>query len=859
MSRRWLAAMIGVTLATRPAAGSAQLVPAGTPAVRPESASVVPSTIYKAGAVGRYFFGDHYRDLWATQLRVPLLSLDRFAGGLRPLKRGGSRQTKSLRFAGVDGSEYVFRSVDKDPSVSLPPELRGTVAHRIVRDLISAAHPGAALVVAELLDAVGILHATPQLAVMPDDPRLGEFRQEFAGMLGLIEERPTTDADDDAPPSERVLSSEKLIDRITEHPREHVDARAYVTARLFDIFVGDWDRHPDQWRWVRLGGSDADGWRPIPRDRDWALVRLDGLVWSLARFTYPFPQFVSFDAEYPDIVWLTWNGRRLDRHLLSELDVAVWDSVAVALRDQLSDTAIDAAIARLPAPLAAASGGDLRRQLIARRDALPSAARRFYDVLADQVDVHATDDRDVVDIIRGDARYATVEIRQAASRGSSDRVWFRRTFDARSTREIRVYLHGGDDRVVVRGNADNTIVVRAVGGEGRDTFATEGATASRVRFYDGGKNSVLEGDASPSIDTREYKEPKTRRGWIDPPRDWGSRWRPLPWVSYAPMAGFFVGGGPIYKQYGFREDPYSYRAAARVGYATTANKWRVEYDGEVRRANSNIYGTLLARYSGLDILRFYGFGNQTQPTGSSTFHAVQQQVLSLEPLLHLPLAKHLDLSLGAGARYTTTKLDGAHFIDLAQPYGIGHFGQVSARQGLTYDSRDVPANATRGAFVTVQGAEYPGLGTHSAFGQLRSQAAAYLGGPGPLKPVLALRAGGEKLWGEFPYSDAAFVGGASTVRGFAEQRFAGDASAYGNAELRFFLTKVFLLLPGELGGFGLADAGRVYRAQETSDTWHSALGGGLWISFLERANTFSVSWARGREGSGVYFKMGMQY
>ena len=37
-----------------------------------------------------------------------------------------------------------------------------------------------------LLEAVGLKSAPPRLYVMPDDPALGEFRQEFAGMLGTL-------------------------------------------------------------------------------------------------------------------------------------------------------------------------------------------------------------------------------------------------------------------------------------------------------------------------------------------------------------------------------------------------------------------------------------------------------------------------------------------------------------------------------------------------------------------------------------------------------------------------------------------------------------------------------------------------
>ena len=137
--------------------------------------------------------------------------------------------------------------------------------------------------------------------------------------------------------------------------------------------------------------------------------------------------------------------------------------------------------------------------------------------------------------------------------------------------------------------------------------------------------------------------------------------------------------------------------------------------------------------------------------------------------------------------------------------------------------------------------------------------ATYLSAPVRLEPVLALRVGGQKAWGNYPYFDAAVVGGGSTLRGWRQERFAGDASLYGNAELRFFLTRFFLLLPGDLGAFGLADAGRVYLSGESSDTWHTAFGGGLWVSFLGRANTLSVSMAHGREGNGFYFRSGMPF
>ena len=868
-SRLWFAVSAVSVVPAALALGAARVVaqvPSRAPSAGVESVTVVPGSVYRTGTLGRFFYGEHYRSLWTAPLTVAVLSLDRYAGGLRPLERGGSQQTKSLRFSGADGREYVFRSIDKDPSPSLPPELRGTYARHVLRDLISAQHPGGSLVVARLLDAAGVLHSTPQLAVMPDDPRLGEFRQEFAGMLGLIELRPTGDPDDaisDGTGMMRVASSQKLLERITEHPNERVDSRAFLAARLFDMFVGDWDRHPDQWRWARTGTTPNDQWLPIPRDRDWALVKLDGLAWSLARFAYPYPQFVSFDATFSDVIWLTWTGRALDRRLLSELSRPVWDSVATALQANLSDSVIDEAIHQLPSALAAASSDFLRSTLISRREHLRKAARRFYDILSNEPEIHATDAGELVEVTRVGPRITDITMHQRSKSGLVDtQDWYHRRFDASETREIRIYLYGGADQVVVRGAANGRPLVRVVGGRGRDAIAdsTAGGHAGNFRYYDTDSTTVVAPGTHAHIDRRTYVPPRTRRGFIDPPRDWGSRWRTVPWVGYSTDAGLFLGGGPAFERYGFRQHPYALQTSLLAGYAFGAGKGRVEFSADMRRENSDTHLTFVARASALDVLHFYGFGNETPSLGSKDSHLVEQRASGLEPMLHVPVARRLTFDLGISVRRTTTELDSGSFINDANPFGVGTFKQFGARAGLTFDSRDMAANAKRGVFASLQAAEYPDVwSAEGPFGHVRGQVATYLSAPVRLEPVLALRVGGQKAWGDYPYFDAALLGGGSTLRGWRQDRFAGDASIYGNAELRLFLTRFFLLLPGDLGAFGLADAGRVYVSGESSDTWHTAFGGGLWVSFLGRGNTFSVSLAHGREGNAVYFRSGMPF
>jgi hemolysin activation/secretion protein len=124
---------------------------------------------------------------------------------------------------------------------------------------------------------------------------------------------------------------------------------------------------------------------------------------------------------------------------------------------------------------------------------------------------------------------------------------------------------------------------------------------------------------------------------------------------------------------------------------------------------------------------------------------------------------------------------------------------------------------------------------------------------------LALRAGGQKVWGTFPFFDAAYIGGANTVRGLFANRYAGDASVWGNAELRLRVSRYYIILPGYWGIFGLADVGRVWLQGESSDKVHHGFGGGLWFAPLWRTNTITAGVAESEGRTGVYIRAGFMF
>jgi len=840
----------------------AVLVPLGLAAQTAPSADtmvvITPGARYMASGIHKFFFGSHYRDLWTTPIEVEVLNLHTFAGGLTPVRRGGGLQTKSLRFRGANGRQYVFRSVDKDITAVVPPELRRTMVAHIIQDGVSSAHPVGALVVAPLLEGAGVMHVEPRLAVLPDDPALDEYRAEFAGMLGMIEERPDEGDDETAAfvGAVSVIGSTRLFERINQSPKDRVDSRAFFAARLLDIFLGDWDRHRDQWRWARFGDDPNALWQPIPRDRDQAFVKLDGFLLVLAKFYYP--QFVTFGVDYPSIVRLHWNGREVDRRILVDLEMPVCDSIATALQARLTDAVIDDAVRRLPPEIYAANGAELAMALKRRRDQLPEVANRFYRLLAHQVDIHGTDAAEVAEITRVNDQYLEIVI---AERSGGARPYFRRRFDRRETKEIRIRMRGGDDRVVVRGAGNPGITLRIIGGEGNDELIDSTRTGG-VRFYDAAGTNQLTAGRRMRIDKRPYDE------WVytdedrGQPRDWGAWWRPVLWTTWGPDLGLFIGGGFTRYGYGFRKMPYASRISLHGGFATAAQTFRVEFNGEFRRENSAVHVTVHARASGIDILHYYGTGNDTEEFASSSFFKVKQQQYTLQPVLVLPVSPKLTFSFGPTATFSHTGANTGRFIATISDtlYGVDDFGQVGGHLGIRLDTRNRTVSASKGVLLTVDGRLYPEVWhVESTFGTVEAQAATYLMAPIALEPTLALRVGGKKVWGTFPFHESAFIGGASTLRGWKQQRFAGDAALYGNAEIRLFLTKFFLVLPGDFGVFGLADAGRVYVEGDSPGEWHTGVGGGIWFAFLDRANTVTIGVASSTERTAVYVRAGFAY
>jgi hypothetical protein len=832
-----------------------------TPQPSADSATVVPGPEYKAGFFTRFLVGSGYRDLWTTPIRVPVLDMDHFAGGLTPLKTGHTGgQTISLHVIGADGNEYLLRSVDKH--VKLAPEVSSGAVAWLLRDQISAGFATGALIVAPLMRASGVLHEEPTLAVIPDSPRLGEYRKQFAGELVWVEGRArgpggAEGSDEDVPGfagASKIVKTEKAMAEINSSPDERFDSRGYLTARLMDIVIGDWDRGHLQWWFARFGDKHEHLWRPVPHDRDWAFANHNGFIYSLIRPDVPW--FVLYQPKYPNLIGLESQAWGQDRRLLQDLERPVWDSTAAWLKAQLTDAVIDDAVAQLPPPEQKLYGERMRRALRGRRDAIPSMAASFYTTMAGQADVHTIAVPSVVTITR---RPDTIEINLRTRDGEGE-TYYDRRFDRQTTREVRLYLDGGPDSVAVSGAGDGIMVRLVSGANGTVLVDQDLPHSGPTQVYDGGHPiSVLHG--SPLVDNRLWTQPKLPPTTLEPERqpgdfllrDAGSWCEPISSGAGGTGTGVSVQTGLTCSGFGFRRIPYGVQQTGNVGFNFGPNGVLANYLISVKATGGSPIWSLALAGTSAQYAWFYGIGNETpHHLPDDDFRARQAAVSALPTVAFLP-SDHVTLTLGTGVRYWDTERRPLFFHE-TQPYGSGAFGTAEGTFAAVVDTR--PTNSVDTNHVR---AEFSARGVPSwwnstaSYGSIHGEATGFVAlRPIPTQPYLRDRIGGDKEWGTAPFEDLPYIGGTTTVRGYYIQRFTGDAALYNQTELYVPLIKVAVVAPSTIGIMGLNDVGRVFAIGNHSDSWHDGVGGGLWTSFLDNQFLLTLTAVHGSERTFVY-------
>lgn len=806
---------------------------------------IIPGAEYRADSFNEFILGKHWRDLWTTEIQVEIIDLEKFAGGLTPLKKGGGLQTKSLRLKGNDGNEYKFRSINKDPSKSLSPELQKSIYADLLQDQVSIGLPVAPIIVYPMVKEAGILCVKPEIVIMPESDKLGIFKKDFGGILGIIEQNPKAGKKgyNDFYNADKVVNGFDIYNKVLKDNDEQVNQTDFLKARLMDVFLGDRDRHADQWQWAGYKKEGKRTWLPIPRDRDYAFGKYDGLFpWLSGLLIH---SLVGFNEEYPSLLELTWSGRHLDRRFLNGIDKIKWDSTAQSLKSVLTDEVISNAVRQMPEEMYAKEGKNLIRMLKKRRDNLLNASSEYYDIYSEVVNVFGSNENETAFINVIDDKTLELKLFKTSTKTGNlkDIPFYSRKFDSDETDEIRLYMLNGNDKVEIKGSADNDILLRIISGS--DVKPNNKSNLNVKNYSNDSQNKFT--------DTYEHKlEPLTE--------DRYGFWAFTPVLNFNNDDGWILGGGPNFTKHGFRAYPFLYFVELTGAYATKARDYDIRFNSVFNKLveNASVYFALKA--SQLDFNRYYGSGNETVRIDSLSdlnFYKTNQQDIFFQPSVEFKLSDNIKLNTGIAYRYSNVIEDdnSNNLVSEIKPYGSGKISGLSFLAGLSYDTRENKLLPSNGVYSELILRYFPEmLDYKNDFLKIRAEVNSFFQIKSFTDFNFILKGGGEIISGEYPFFEGALLGGLKNLRGFPRDRFLGDAMLFGQSELRIKLADLNLLLPGRFGISVISDIGRVFAENEESKKWHSTYGGGLWLNVINTLE-FNFTAAFSPEVERYYFNL----
>ena len=803
--------------------------------------SVAASTFYETdGKLKTKILGQNYRKDWATPITVPVFDIATEKGGLKILKRGGGQQTRSLRLEAKDGKQYVLRSVEKYTEKAIPPGLEGSFAAKIVQDGISESYPYAALAIPKMAKAVGIYHTNPKIVYVPDDPRFGIYQDGFKNELFLFEERPNGDVSDmdNFGNSHDILGTDKLLKKRFKNSDLQIDETAVLRARLFDIFLNDWDRHDDQWRWATFKKDGKTIARPIPRDRDQAFFFSDGAIPWLIRRKWAMPKFQSFDSIVENVVGLGFNARYFDRNFLQSKDRNDWIEMAKELQSKLSDSIIQESVKALPREVYAISGDEITQKLKARRDQLPALAEEFYEFLAKEVDVVGTNDNESFDINWIENGKLIVESHRLSSKGNKKELLYRRTFSKDETNEVRIFGLDGKDKFEVNGNNKNGIKLRIIGGKGKDKFKLADTGKQNLLIYDKSKTRI-KGDGGykkrfgKSSEVNLYDRKAFKYNVVSPGAN----------LNFVSDDGLILGAGVNVKTQGFRKEPYGSFHKFIVNYAFAYPSIELKYSGEFKQVFRKTDFLTDIHYNTPNFQGyFYGLGNETENSkiDDDAYNRIRMAQFFIHPQLRQQVGEKHFISIGSFYQQLELKATPDRFVtDFTNPDNdLNPLTDFNTRRylGLSinylWDSRDNTVLPSRGIYWSSSWKYYRGLERNdNNFHKMETDMRMYLSFGRPQRTILALRAGASHNSSGYSFFQANKLGLKSNLRGYRQDRFAGDDIVFQNTDLRLRIARFkSYFLGGEVGILGFNDFGKVWVDNESSSKWHHGYGGGIWLA-----------------------------
>ncbi|MCL5245556.1 metallophosphoesterase [Cellulophaga sp. 20_2_10] len=839
------------------------------------TASIYTQDEIKKTGFHNFVWGDRYRKYYGTPVTVPTLSLDTIYGGLTPVRAGGGHQSKSLRLADKDGKEYVMRSMRKSAELYLQSmafkeqyivgEFEDTAIEKLLMDFYTGSHPYAPYIVSKLSDAIDIYHTNPKLYYIPKQKALGDFNVNYGDELYMFEEHAGDNHGDlkSFGYANELKSTDSMLEDLRDDEKYTVDDKLYLRARLFDMAIGDWDRHTDQWRWAENKEKKKIIYKPVPRDRDQVFSNMgDGPLMSLASRIVPSLRLMEgFNEEIRSVRGFNSSPKTyvLDIALLSETNLDDWLEQAEYIQNNLTAEVIDASFKDFPIEIQDSSLPKLKKILLSRISHLQEYAKEYHRILNKFAVVTGTDKDDWFEINHLNKKEVQIKVYRNI-KGKKDKLFFDKTFSSDVTREIWIYGLDDDDYFEDNGTARNNIRIRIIGGQNNDIYnLTKG---QKITIYDhkSKKNTFKETNKARIKLTDDYNtnvyNPLAIRNSVN---------QIIPTIGFNPDDGLKIGFTNTYTYNGFRLNPFTEKHTFNASFYFATQGFDFGYTGEFANIFGNWNFEVETRFTSPNFsVNFFGLGNKSINDDDNL--GMDYNRVKLEQIKVIPSIVYngqLGGKFKAGIGLETIEVEETEDRFINTFYVANNEDVRNTFLGLdatyTYENKDNAAFPTMGMSTMIKAGYKQSLVNDS---QNYAYIIPSLAFDYKLIPsgrlVLATKWKAHfNIGDDYEFYQGATVGGIDGLRGYRNQRFTGKKAYYQNTDIRFSLRKMKTnIVPISLGVYSGFDYGRIWLPTEDSDQWKTSYGGGL---FLNGADVISARIALFYADEGPRFTFGLGF
>ncbi|MFT4667034.1 MAG: hypothetical protein ACI9VN_002634 [Patescibacteria group bacterium] len=832
------------------------------------TATVIAGEQYKGNFFKNTILGKHYRTTWAQPIsNMPYLDLDTVHGGLAPYSKGGGAQTVSLKFKSGDGQIFAFRSVNKTPTKRMDKDLKPGLFGYVTQDKTSHQHPFSSTILGPMMDSLDLPHSMPKLYLMPDSPKLGVFREEFAGMFGTLELKPKGKKKKRAgfEGADDVESTMQVYRKLIDDNDNKIDVEKFVRARIFDIWVSDWDRHFNNYKWLAYEDGKKTTYTPFPKDRDKALSLYQGVYWLIEVFHIQKDK-TNFRKNFYGLKYLNFKNKTMDRWLANTYDAADWEAAVNDFVNTMSDEAIAEGIANLPPEAQGLVRERITEVLQARRKKLPEVMKRYYKKLAKYIDLMGSNSRELFEMTRlenGDVQATIYKLKKSGKKGKKI---YDRLIKRKETKEIRLHGLGKKDQFLIKGEANKSILIRVMGGKGADQVEDQSKVRGlkkMTKVYDKrGQDELKLGKEAKKENTHEILSFESDNFFNY------NYFKIFPVAGYNADDGFILGVNGNYVKQGFDKpdfaQKYNYNASM-----TTRGNYNFGLNATYRHVIHKWDGLVGISLASVDrsFRNFYGLSNENvinHDLRDDDFYENDMSSLNANLGLTRTFMNKSSFAITAVVDARDVEVEAEEgepsaYDGIDEGNGLGKTTLFGPQLKLNIDMRNSGTLPTKG--LQFKAANFTFFNTDESFGRggrFSTDLSVFFTTGVRVPVTLGLRGGAISSYGDVPFYYKAYLGQQGNFRGFLKNRFGGDTAAYLNTDLRFnFGDVVTKVVPFQYGIFGLFDTGRTWREGESSDRLHYAYGGGIFIVPYVESYNLTFTGAQNNDGDFLFtFQVG---